>query len=113
MARLAAPLRLRRGAEALKTVCAEVIGPQSTVTADGKLSWLEVECLGACDMAPMASVNERYFGPLEKADAKTIVDQLHEGAEVLPDKSLAERHLPGGDGDPGGEKVTGLKGPNQ
>jgi len=71
------------------------------------------ECLGACDMAPMASVNERYFGPLEKADAKTIVDQLHEGAEVLPEKSLAERHLPGGDGDPGGEKVTGLKGPNQ
>ena len=34
-------------------------------------------------------------------------------AEVLPEKSLAERHLPGGDGDPGGEKVTGLKGPNQ
>ena len=47
------------------------------------------------------------------AGEDAIVDQLHEGAEVLPEKSLAERHLPGGDGDPGGEKVSGLKGPNQ
>ena len=27
------------------------------------------ECLGACDIAPMASIDERYFGPLEMADA--------------------------------------------
>ena len=83
------------------------------LSTDGEIMVSGFECLGACDMAPMASVNERYFGPLENADAKTIVDQLHEGAEVLPEKSLADRHLPGGDSDPGGEKVTGLKGPNQ
>lgn len=49
------------------------------------------ECLGACDIAPMASVNGAYVGPLEIADAETIVAQLRDGEEVLPDKQLARR----------------------
>jgi len=54
------------------------------------------ECLGACDIAPMASIDERYFGPLEAAEARTAIDQLREGAEVLPEKALEKRPLPGG-----------------
>ena len=54
------------------------------------------ECLGGCDIAPMASIDERYFGPLEDADAVTAVKQLRSGAEVLPEKALAKRPLPGG-----------------
>ena len=54
------------------------------------------ECLGACDIAPMASIDERYFGPLEAAEAKTAIDQLREGADVLPEKALEKRPLPGG-----------------
>jgi NADH-quinone oxidoreductase subunit E len=54
------------------------------------------ECLGACDIAPMASIDERYFGPLEAADAQTAIDQLREGADVLPEKALEKRPLPGG-----------------
>jgi NADH:ubiquinone oxidoreductase subunit E len=46
------------------------------------------ECLGACDIAPMASIDERYFGPLEAAEAKTAIEQLRAGAEVLPEKPL-------------------------
>jgi NADH:ubiquinone oxidoreductase subunit E len=53
------------------------------------------ECLGACDIAPMASIDERYFGPLEAAEARTAIDQLREGAEVLPEKALEKRPLPG------------------
>lgn len=49
------------------------------------------ECLGACDIAPMASVNGAYVGPLELADAATIVEQLRAGDEVLPDKQLLRR----------------------
>jgi NADH-quinone oxidoreductase subunit E len=49
------------------------------------------ECLGACDIAPMASVNGAYVGPLEVADAETIVAQLRAGEEVLPDKQLSKR----------------------
>ena len=53
------------------------------------------ECLGACDIAPMASIDQRYFGPLEAAEAGTAIDQLRAGAEVLPEKSLAKRPLAG------------------
>jgi NADH:ubiquinone oxidoreductase subunit E len=53
------------------------------------------ECLGACDIAPMASIDERYYGPLEAAEAKTAIEQLAAGGEVLPDKALEERPLAG------------------
>jgi len=43
------------------------------------------ECLGACDIAPMASIDERYFGPLEAADAEAAIGQLRDGADVLPE----------------------------
>jgi NADH-quinone oxidoreductase subunit E len=54
------------------------------------------ECLGACDIAPMVSIDERYFGPLETAEAATAIEQLRSGADVLPEKALAKRPLPGG-----------------
>jgi NADH:ubiquinone oxidoreductase subunit E len=54
------------------------------------------ECLGACDIAPMASIDERYFGPLEAAEAKTAIEQLRSGDKVLPEKALEKRPLPGG-----------------
>jgi NADH-quinone oxidoreductase subunit E len=47
------------------------------------------ECLGACDIAPMASVNTQYVGPLGISDCKTIVQQLRDGEDVLPAKQLA------------------------
>jgi NADH-quinone oxidoreductase subunit E len=53
------------------------------------------ECLGACDIAPMASIDERYFGPLEAAEAQTAIEQLLAGSEVLPEKALAKRPLAG------------------
>jgi NADH:ubiquinone oxidoreductase subunit E len=49
------------------------------------------ECLGACDIAPMASVNGEYVGPLALADAATLVEQLRAGDEVLPQKQLSKR----------------------
>jgi NADH-quinone oxidoreductase subunit E len=54
------------------------------------------ECLGACDIAPMASIDERYFGPLEATEAQTAIEQLRDGAAVLPEKALEKRPLPGG-----------------
>jgi NADH-quinone oxidoreductase subunit E len=54
------------------------------------------ECLGACDIAPMASIDRRYFGPLEPADARAAIEQLTSGGEVLPEKALARRPLAGG-----------------
>jgi NADH-quinone oxidoreductase subunit E len=53
------------------------------------------ECLGACDIAPMVSIDERYFGPLEPGEARTAIDQLLAGEDVLPDKALEKRPLAG------------------
>ncbi len=55
------------------------------------------ECLGACDIAPMASLDDVYYGPLEPGDAATALDQLRSGEDVLPDKKLSSRPLAGGD----------------
>ena len=53
------------------------------------------ECLGACDIAPMASVDGEYVGPLEPADCRTIVDDVKAGREVLPAKQLRRRKAAG------------------
>src|SRR3954452_3631476 len=49
------------------------------------------ECLGACDIAPMASVDGVYVGPLEPPDAKRLLDDLHAGRPVLEEKQLLRR----------------------
>jgi NADH-quinone oxidoreductase subunit E len=49
------------------------------------------ECLGACDIAPMASVNGEYVGPLENEDAGRIIEDLRAGRPVLEDKQLRFR----------------------
>jgi NADH:ubiquinone oxidoreductase subunit E len=53
------------------------------------------ECLGACDIAPMASVDGEYVGPLEPADCRTIVDDVIEGRPVLEAKQLRKRKVAG------------------
>ena len=50
----------------------------------------EFECLGACDMAPMASVDGRYVGPLDTDDAVELVSAVREGREVLPGRGLGD-----------------------
>ncbi len=49
------------------------------------------ECLGACDIAPMASVNGEYVGPLNLDDAALIVEDLEAGRSVLEHKQLRHR----------------------
>jgi NADH:ubiquinone oxidoreductase subunit E len=49
------------------------------------------ECLGACDIAPMASVDGEYVGPLEAPDAEQIVADLEAGRPVLEAKQLRYR----------------------
>ena len=82
-------------------------------SADGEVFVSGFECLGGCDLAPMASINERYYGPLTADDARAAVDQLRSGADALPDRALTERGLAGGgEGEPD-DRLTDLKGPNR
>jgi NADH-quinone oxidoreductase subunit E len=50
----------------------------------------EFECLGACDMAPMASIDGRYVGPLDTSDAGEIVAAIKERRTVLPGRGLED-----------------------
>ena len=91
----------------------EAAGHGGALSEDGNVLVSGFECLGACDLAPMASVDERYFGPLENADASTIVDQLESDSEVLPEKALDRRGLAGGVAESSDPRVTDGKGPNR
>lgn len=49
------------------------------------------ECLGACDIAPMASVDGVYVGPLTAADVPQLLEDVRAGRPVLPEKQLVRR----------------------
>ena len=50
----------------------------------------QFECLGACEMAPMASIDGRYVGPLDGDDARELVSALKEGREPFPGRALGD-----------------------
>ncbi len=77
------PCRLR-GAGDLIDVCEKRIGHQFDVTSDGALSWVEVECLGACVNAPMAQINYDFYEDLTPESFAKILDDLAAGKKVNP-----------------------------
>jgi NADH-quinone oxidoreductase subunit E len=85
-----------RGAEELYAAIADAAGE------DPDINLRRFECLGACDIAPMVSVDQRYYGPLERADAARLVDDLRAGREPLPELALALRPS----ANPGGASST-------
>ena len=74
-----------RGAYKLVDVCKKKISKnESTISKDGKYSWLEVECLGACVNAPMIQINEDYFEDLDPQKLETIIDQVNNNQKPIP-----------------------------
>lgn len=73
-----------RGANALKDVCAQLIGPPGTVTKDGLFSWAEVECLGACVNAPMVQINKDYYEDLTAESLEAVLKGLKAGEDATP-----------------------------
>ena len=65
-----------RGAGAIREVCEDRVGEQRRVSADGKFSWLEVECLGACCNAPMVQINDDYYEDLTPENFAKLIDDL-------------------------------------
>ncbi|WP_296420917.1 NADH-quinone oxidoreductase subunit E [Pseudooctadecabacter sp.] len=73
------------GAEDLVAVCQEKIAPNPhELSADGKMSWEEVECLGSCANAPMAQIGKDYYEDLTAARMGEIIDELAAGNVPLP-----------------------------
>lgn len=71
-----------RGAQDIKAVLQERIGAERHVTDDGKFSWLEVECLGACCNAPMVQINDDYYEDLTPENFAKLLDDLEAGNAV-------------------------------
>jgi NADH:ubiquinone oxidoreductase subunit E len=49
------------------------------------------ECLGACDIAPMASVDGVYVGPIELGEVDELIDDIRHDRPPLPRKQLKIR----------------------
>ena len=82
----------------------EQLGRKSLCGADELLAALEgelgedpdvnvrgFECLGACDIAPMASVNGIYVGPIGLSEVPELARQIRQGDDPLPEKQLLRR----------------------
>ena len=73
------------GAEDLVAVCKDKIAKSAhTLSADGKFSWEEVECLGACANAPMAQIGKDYYEDLTAERLGEIIDELGRGEVPVP-----------------------------
>jgi NADH-quinone oxidoreductase subunit E len=81
-----------RGAHALRQLCHDRIGDQLHVTEDGKFSWIEVECLGACVNAPMVQINYDFYEDLTAESLTRILDELAAG-RVPPPGPQIDRQL--------------------
>jgi len=74
-----------RGADELLARLQQEVGDDPDFNVRG------FECLGACDIAPMASVNGTYVGPVDLGEVTDLVAQVRGGEDVLPAKQLRKR----------------------
>jgi len=74
-----------RGAYKLVDVCKKRISKnESEISKDGKSSWLEVECLGACVNAPMLQINEDYYEDLDSEKLEKIIKKISNNEKLNP-----------------------------
>jgi len=61
-------------------ICKERIAPKPhQLSEDGRFSWEEVECLGACTNAPMAQIGKDYYEDLTPEGFVALLDQFSDG----------------------------------
>lgn len=73
------------GAEELVAVAKELISPHAhTLSADGKFSWEEVECMGACANAPMAQIGKDYYEDLTADKLRDLIARFSKGEVPVP-----------------------------
>jgi len=77
-----------RGSEALIALLHKKYGPPNHRTADGKVYWQEVECLGACSNAPMAAINDYYYEDLTPESFEKLLDDFTAGKKPKPGSAI-------------------------
>ena len=68
------------GSEELAEICKKYISPNQLQLSDnGKFSWEEVECLGACSNAPMVQIGKDYYEDLTPPKLLNILEEFENG----------------------------------
>ena len=74
-----------RGAYELVNLCKEKISKnENELSKNGKCSWMEVECLGACVSAPMLQINDDYYEDLNEKNTLEILESLMKDKPLKP-----------------------------
>ena len=74
-----------RGAYKLVDVCKNKISKnENEISKDGKISWVEVECLGACVNSPMMQINDDYFEDLDEQKLEKIIENIKQDKKIEP-----------------------------
>jgi NADH-quinone oxidoreductase subunit E len=80
-----------RGANDLKKVLEARIGHKDHRSADGRFSWEEVECMGACANAPMCAINDYYFEDLTPEALESLIAAFAAGEHPEPGSALGRQ----------------------
>jgi len=81
-----------RGSDDVVAACRKHIHPQAeTVSADGKLSWMEVECLGACVNAPVIQVGDDFYEDLDGGRTEGLINDLRNGRPTRPGSQIGRQ----------------------
>ena len=81
-----------RGSDAVVDACKKHIHPHPhTVADDGKFSWMEVECLGACVNAPMLQIHSDFYEDIDGPITEKLIADLRAGKSVKPGPQNARR----------------------
>ena len=69
------------GAEDLLRHCKKRLGVDlEETTADGKFTFVEVECIAGCDKAPSIMVDDTYYEPMDEKTLDSLLDRLRSEA---------------------------------
>lgn len=81
-----------RGSEDLVDVCKRRIAAEPHhLSADGKFSWEEVECLGVCANAPMVQIWKDTYEDLTPALLEKVIDQFAAGTPPAPGSQIGRK----------------------
>ncbi len=73
------------GSDAVVAACKKHIGPEPhKISADGKFTWMEVECLGACVNAPMLQIGKDFYEDLDGPITEKLIEDLRAGRAIKP-----------------------------
>jgi len=69
-----------RGSDSVMAACRKTLGIHGgETTEDGRITLVEVECLGACVNAPMMQIGDDYFEDLDAESTTKILEALKNG----------------------------------